>query len=209
MASEVKFRVLLPGDIFIRKALDEDLITRYMKSEPICYESDFVYYDTPDWDLSQNGYMLRVCANGAGNAATLRCGRIEQRDPQGLYTGRSWLAYFESPDTIVDEFIRRGAYRQFATYANQGELAVRYTSHRQRHRTNLYLPERTRIDFALDSGEVVVDGHSAPMRHMSFTLSFGEVGMFANYCQQIIEQFSLTPDLSTMTQKALRLLRSR
>lgn len=209
MASEVKFKITVPGKIFITKAINEDLITRYMKEDFMVYESDFDYYDTPDWDLCENGYLLRVCTNGERPAATLRCGSIEQTGTPGLYTGQGWLAYFKSADTIVEEFSRRGAHSQFSDYASRGELAVRFRSHRLRRRTNLYLPEMTRVDLALDEGEITVDNKSEAILHMSFTLSYGDVGMLINYCEQIMQEFSLPPDLSTMAQKALRLLRSR
>ena len=44
---------------------------------------------------------------------------------------------------------------------------------------------------------------------MSLTLSYGDMDVFKNYCHQILEEFSLSPDLTTTQEKALRLLRSR
>ena len=209
MATEVKFKIILPGRIFISRAIGEDIITRYMRSDFMRYSSDFVYYDTPDWDLCENGYLLRVCTSGDSNAATLRCGSIDQSGTPGLYTGQGWTTYFHSTDSIVEDYMRRGAHSQFEEYASRGALDVRFSSHRERMRANLYLPERTRLDFALDDGELTVDGRSEPLRHMSFTLSYGDLGLMTNYCEQIMREFGLSPDLVTMQRKAVRLLRSR
>lgn len=209
MASEVKFRIVIPGKIFITKAMNEDIFTRYTRGDFLVYQSDFVYYDTPDWDLAENSYLLRVCTSNNSNAATLRTGSVDQKEMPGLYTGQGWLTYFESPETIVDDFLRRGAYRQFGELASRGKLDVRFTAHRTRRRNNLYLPERTRLDLCLDDGEMIVDSKNERTMHMSLTLSYGDMDVFKNYCQQIIEEFTLNPDLTTTQEKALRLLRSR
>ena len=136
MAAEVKFRIVVPEKIFITKAMNEDLFTRYMRGDFMIYQSEFVYYDTPDWDLAENSYLLRVCVSNGSNAATLRTGSVDQKDMPGLYTGQSWMTYFESADTIADDFIRRGAYRQFGKLAKRGKLDVRFSTRRTRRRKN-------------------------------------------------------------------------
>ena len=65
------------------------------------------------------------------------------------------------------------------------------------------------MDLCLDDGEVCVDEKNEPTMHMSLTLCYGDVDVFRNYCQQVMEEFSLSPDLTTTQEKALRLLRSR
>ncbi len=205
MASEVKFKILLPNAALIDRARDEDIITRYMRSDFLDYSSDFVYYDTPGWDLCRNQYLLRVCMSGDMRAATLRVGHVEQKELPGLYEGQGWLTYFQDPAAIVEDFSRRGAYTQFADYASRGELAVRFSSFRKRCRVNLYLPERTRVDFCLDDGELRVDGKTEPLRHMALTLSYGDRGIFTNYCSQLLADFGLTADLHTLSERALRL----
>ena len=209
MASEVKFKILLPDADFIERAKNEDIITRYMRSDYFEYSSDFDYYDTPAWDLCRNHYLLRVCTNGEMHAATLRVGRVEQKGEPGLYEGQGWLAYFSSADTIAEDFSRRGAYTQFADYASRGELAVRFRSFRARCRVNLYLPERTRVDICLDKGELRVDEKSEPLLHMALTLSYGDRRTFTNYCAQLMEEFGLSPDLKDLSERALRLHMSR
>ncbi len=209
MAAEVKFKILLPGADIIARARDEDLITRYMRSDFIEYSSDFDYYDTPAWDLCRNRYLLRVCTSGEMRAATLRVGQVEQKGMPGLYEGQGWLAYFRDTATIVEDFSRRGAHTQFADYASRGELAVRFTSFRKRCRVNLYLPERTRVDFCLDDGELRVDGKTEPLRHMALTLSYGDRQTFTNYCAQLMEEFGLSADLKTLSERALTLHMSR
>ncbi len=209
MSSEIKFRILIPGKIFITKAMNEDIITRYMRGDFMIYQSDFIYYDTPDWDLAENRYLLRVCTTNESNAVSLRTGKVDQIEMPGLYRGQGWFCYMDSKDTLVDELMRRGAYRQFGELARRGELDVRFTTHRTRRRNNLYLPERTILDLCLDDGEICVDGKTERAMHMSFTLSYGDLDVFKNYCHQILEEFTLSPDLTTTQEKALRLLRSR
>ena len=209
MASEVKFRIVVPGKIFITKAMNEDIFTRYMRGDFMVYQSDFAYYDTPDWDLAENGYLLRVCTSNGSNAATLRNGSVDQTEMPGLYTGNGWLSYFESPETVVEDFLRRGAFRRFGELAKRGKLGVVFTTHRTRRRNNLYLGDHTVVDLCLDDGEICVDEKTERAMQMSLTLSYGDIDIFKNYCQQVIEEFSLSPDLTTMTEKALRMLRSR
>lgn len=207
MASEVKFKILLPNAELIGRAKDEDIVTRYMRSDFLEYTSNFVYYDTPGWDLCRNHYLLRVCTDGERRAATLRVGRVEQQGLPGLYEGQGWLAYFTSPDTIVEEYTRRGAHTQFADYASRGPLAVRFGSFRKRSRVNLYLPDRTRVDFCLDDGVLTVDENKEPLRHMALTLSYGDRSTFTNYCAQLLEEFGLKADTLDLTERALRLHR--
>jgi len=209
MASEVKFRIIVPGKIFITKAMNEDIFTRYMRGDFMVYQSDFEYYDTPDWDLAENGYLLRVCTSNGSNAATLRTGSVDQSEMPGLYTGNGWLSYFESVDTVVDDFLRRGAFRRFGELATRGPLQVAFTTPRTRSRNNLYLADHTVVDLCLDDGEICVDDKTERAMHMSLTLSYGDMDIFKNYCQQVLEEFALSPDLTTTQEKALRLLRSR
>lgn len=209
MASEVKFRIIVPGKIFITKAMNEDIFTRYMRGDFMIYQSDFVYYDTPDWDLAENGYSLRVCTSNGSNAATLRTGNVDQKEMPGLYTGNAWLSYFDSADTVVDDFLRRGAFRRFGELARRSALEVAFGTNRSRRRNNLYLADHTVVDLCLDDGEMCVDEKRERTMHMSLTLSYGDMDIFKNYCHQVLEEFSLSPDLTTTHEKALRLLRSR
>lgn len=209
MASEVKFRIVVPKKIFITKAMNEDIFTRYVRSDFMFYQSDFVYYDTPNWDLAENSYLLRVCTSNNSNAATLRTGKVDQKEMPGLCTGHSWLSYFESVDTVVEDFLCRGAFRRFGELAKRGHLEQSFTTHRTRRRNNLYISDHTIADLCLDDGEVCVDSKNERTMHMALTLLYGDMDIFKNYCKQVIEEFSLSPDLTTTQEKALRLLRSR
>ncbi len=209
MASEVKMIITFPGKIFLTNLMQADIITRYMKNDFMVYESDFAYYDTSDWTLTQNDYMLRVCKNNESNAVTLRHGKISSNSVPGLYRGGAWLAIFSSPETIAQELSICGAPEEFSSLAFTGELGERYYSHRSRHRTTLYLPEYTRIDFALDQAELRVEEKTEKFFQASFTLSYGDIRSLTNYCTQISKETGFPPDAATLPQKALRLLRSR
>jgi inorganic triphosphatase YgiF len=209
MASEVKMVISYPGKIFLTNLTQSDIITRYMKNDFMVYESDFAYYDTPDWALAENDYMLRVCSSNASNAVTLRHGTVGADGIPGLYRGSAWLAILSSPETIVHELSLCGAPEEFTRIASGGELAERYYSHRSRRRATLYLPEYTRIDFALDEGELRVEDKTEHFFRASFTLSYGDIHSLTNYCTQISKETGFPPDAATIQQKALRLLRSR
>lgn len=209
MASEVKMIISFPGKIFLTNLMQADIVTRYMKNDFMVYDSEFSYYDTPDWTLTQNDYILRVCTSNASNAVTVRHGITNADAEPGLYKGSAWLAIFSSPETIVQELSLCGVPDEFTRLAYSGELAERYYSRRSRRRSTLYLPEYTRIDFALDEGELRVEDKTERFFQASFTLSYGAIHDLINYCTQISKETGFPPDATTLQQKALRLLRSR
>ena len=76
-----------------------------------------------------------------------------------------------------------------------------------RKSTTLYLPDRTRLEMAFDSGELVLGSKRQPFYELALELLFGDEGPMLTYCQQLGERFHLPPVLLTREQQALQLLK--
>lgn len=209
MSSEIELKLLLPNEHALEKIKSDDILARYYKDDFVLRQTYSEYLDTPDWDLEQNDYILRIRNKGEYSVASLKHGDIDNNHYPGLFTGRSWLCYYSGPDRVVSDLLERAAPAEIADITEKKSLSVCFSSEYKRQYTTLYMPDRVRVELTLDEGLLHCDGKSEPLYHMGLELLFGDTGALLILATQLMEHFDLKPELLTKQQRALRLIRSR
>lgn len=217
MPTVIRIQYQLPNAQYLDNLLTDDLILRYVKDSYIRTEHCVEYYETPEWDLAEAGFSMS--ANRAEEIPVVRLcrGAVDASDFPGLYRGQEWVAPYDMPEqataALVEwatgALVERGAPPEFRTLVQLQSLSMSYFTIYSRKSTTLYLPDRTRLEMAFDSGELVLGGKRSPFYELGLELLFGDEGPMLTYCQQLGERFHLPPVLHTREQQALQLLRSR
>lgn len=209
MSSEIELKLVLPDKYAIEKIKKDDILSRYYKDEFSVRETFSEYYDSSDWALSHNDFILRVRNTGGRDVAALKQGKIDNLSYPGLFSGQQWLCYWNGADTIVSDMLARSAPFELADIAKDKELGVCFTSKYTRQFTTLYMPDRVCIELSLDEGTIICDGKSEQLYEIGLELLYGNTGTLINLSNQLIELFGFQPELLTKQQRALRLIRSR
>ena len=206
MPSVTRIQYALPNAQYLDRLLTDDLILRYVKDDYEYSENCWEFYDTADWLLTKNGYSLYVSRDQELHTVRLARGRLEPQLLPGLFHGDHWVAPYTGIDYAPGALMERGAPEAFRELTVGQQLQRNFFILYKRKSTTLYLPERTRITMAFDSGELVAGEKRQPTYDLSMELLYGEEGQLVNYCQQLREQFQLPPVLISREQRALRLM---
>ena len=208
MPSVTRIQYALPNGQYLDHLLTDDLILRYVKDDYEYSENCWEFYDTADWLLTRKGFSLNVSRDQELHTVQLARGRVSSPEElPGLFHGDHWVAPYTGIDYAVDALMERGAPEAFRELTVGQHLQRNFFILYKRKSTTLYLPERTRIDMAFDSGEIVAGEKRQPTYDLSMELLYGEEKQLVNYCQQICERFDLPPVLLSREQRALKLLR--
>ncbi len=205
MPSVTRIQYALPNGQYLDRLLKDDLILRYVKDDYAYSENCWEFYDTEDWLLTRKGYSLNISRDQELHTVQLARGRLDPSLP-GLLHGDHWVAPYTGMDYAVEALMERGAPEEFRELTVGRQLQRNFFILYKRKSTTLYLPERTRIDMAFDSGEIVAGEKRQPTYDLSMELLYGEEDQLVNYCQQLQEQFGLPPVLLSREQRALRLM---
>ncbi|NLL38925.1 MAG: CYTH domain-containing protein [Clostridiales bacterium] len=209
MSVEIDMKLLVSDKYTLEKIKNSEILTRYYKDDFVIRQTFSEYLDTPDWDLDQNNYILRIRKWENYHVAALKHGTIDHLEHPGLFRGRQWTCYYSTPETVISDLQARAAPEELSEIVKDKKLEVCFSSEYKRLYTTLYMPDRVRIELTLDEGSIHCDGKSESLYHIGFELLFGNTEALVNLSSQIMEAFGLMPDLLTKQQRALRLIRSR
>lgn len=209
MSVEIDMKLLVSDKYALDKIKSNEILARYYKDDFIVRQTFSEYLDTPDWDLEQNNYILRVRKKDTHHIAALKHGIIDNLEHPGLFKGRQWLCHFSTPETVISDLQARAAPEELSEIVMDKKLEVCFSSEYKRRYTTLYMPDRVRIELSLDEGIIHCDGKNEPLYHIGLELLFGNTGALISLATQIMESLGLMPDLLTKQQRALRLIRSR
>lgn len=209
MASEIDMKLLVPDKYTLDKIKNNEVFSRYYKDDLTIRQTYSEYLDTPDWDLEQNSYILRVRRKNTHQIAALKHGKIDNLNNPGLFTGQQWLCRYSGPETIISDLQNRAAPSELSDIVGDKKLEICFASEYKRQYTTLYMPDRVCIEISFDEGFIYCDGKSETLCNIGLELLFGSTGALINFSNQIMESLGLMPDLLTKQQRALRLIRSR
>ena len=60
MSVEIDMKLLVSDKYTLEKIKNSEILTRYYKDDFVIRQTFSEYLDTPDWDLDQNNYILRI-----------------------------------------------------------------------------------------------------------------------------------------------------
>lgn len=211
MSTKIEMKMRMPDRYAADKVLNDEIVAEYLEDDVITQEVEAVFYDTPDWDLYRNNFMLHIRdVNGVSVATLKRGGRDPGAIPTpGLYISRHWVCAAGDIDEAVAGLMDAGAPELLEEIVGGARLGVCCSARYTRRSTMLYMPDGVRVDLSIDEGTLEVDDKSEPILEMEFELLFGDLGALPPLCDNLADKYGLVPELQNKYERALRLLRSR
>jgi len=206
MPSSIRIQYSLPSEEYLDRLLTDDLILRYIKDDYDRSKHRTEFYDTGDWRFTAAGYSLDLAKDLTFPIIHLARGTLVPEELPGLFHGETWTAPYDGMEGITAALRERGAPPEFIAMAEGQTLVKHFEIAHSSTATTLYLPDRTRILMSFDSGVLMAGGREERSYELSMDLLFGEESQLVNYCQQIQEQFGLSPVVLSRQQRAQRLI---
>ena len=163
------------------------------------------YFDTPDLDLRARGLAFRVRANGAGFRQTLKAGDdsnavILQRD--------EWETPLDDAHP-KPEALPAGARDHLPKAAFKDGLEQAFTTRVQRRTRKLTLPDATKIEAALDLGEIETSAGVLPIAELELELLEGPPGALYRLALELQEHSPLRLETRSKSARAFDRLTNR
>lgn len=205
MPTETEIKLSMPARNVITDIQNDEYVTRFVRDGFSTERLHTVYYDTPDWDLYSQGFMLRIRDNGVQKIVCLKRGTVDKRGHLGRCIRRKWICTSSNINGAIDNLLNAGA-PGILGEITQGKRIVE-SSHAVFMRTSamLYMPEGLSVELAMDDGEMTTNGHSRSIFEMELEVLFGNIESLRPFCDGLTERHGLAPELSTKHEKAYAL----
>ena len=193
MPTEIEIELHAPDkNIFDRLLQDED-ISQYIKDDISTHHMLTRYFDTPDFDLLNAGYRLRVREIKGNYIAALKTDNFDDNAaaPAGLTTRHSWQCTVGSSSDAVSRLIAVGAPEEILSIINSKSLVEISKTDFERTSVVLHMPDGLRVEMAMDDGFMTANGKELPINRVELELLFGDVGNLLSFAQSIIDDYGL------------------
>ncbi|MEM1243754.1 MAG: CYTH domain-containing protein [Pseudomonadota bacterium] len=161
------------------------------------------YYDTKDLFLLQNGYILRVRDIGDAFIQTIKTANKSQA---GLHKRQEWetqvINFF--PDwQYLREILDQSTMQQLEKKKLEKIFVTDFT----RTAYKIDLPEQTRVELALDEGQVKTTGNSSPICEVEIELMLGAEKQLFAYAKQLQAKYQLIPEDKSKAERGFELMK--
>ena len=198
---ELKFRLEHQGQG--DRILEDDFVKKYIVSgteEDLRMEA--IYYDTPDRSLGRRKAAYRVRKENEDYVATLKW---SSGGKEGLSVRNECNVEVESatPDLSVfrndiDDF-------EIVRLLSETELAPILTTRFLRRKAAMEF-ENTVVELAVDVGEILAGGKSAPISELEIELISGKTEALISLGKQFQQRFGLKPEEKSKIRRGLELM---
>lgn len=205
MPTEIEIKMAMPTLETIDEIQHDEYLTRFVQDGFSTERQHNIYYDTPDWALYHEGFMLRIRDNGVQKIVSLKRGTVDKHERAGLCVRRNWICVSPEINVAIGSLINAGA-PGILDELTRGKPLVE-SCHAIFNRTSamLYLPEGLRVELAMDEGEMTVNGNVRTIFEMELEVLFGNVASLRPFCDGLTERHHLSPELTTKYEKAYAL----
>jgi triphosphatase len=159
-----------------------------------CQRLRTVYFDTPDQDIWNHGFSLRVRANGDSHVQTVKrmASSGIQRDEWEVQTGRPELDLGLIKNTPLARLAGKSSIRR----------AIRPAFEMDIERTSFLLePGAGRIEASLDQGAIEANGEKLGVRELELELKSGDRSALFNLARDFMAQAPLHPSLISKAER--------
>jgi triphosphatase len=187
---------LRPEDIELFQALP-----RFRRARSHQEKLRTIYFDTPDFRLAKKGVALRVRATGNRWIQTLK---TEGERSGGLSTRLELETPVNKPEP---DFSRLPAdvLGKLVSGKLRAALVPVYETRFRRTSWNLRMPDRSRVEVALDVGEIVAGKNSEALCEVELELKSGTVDALYALAQTFTRQVLLVPFDASKAERGARL----
>ncbi len=201
MSSETELKLWLQeGDIEAFRSLP-----RLRRSRPRQARLRTLYFDTPDFALARHGIALRVRRIGRGWVQTLktegeRSGGLSKRLELETAVDKPVPDFSRLPAETADRLIKKKW---------RARLAPVYETRFLRTAWNLRTPDGSRVEAALDVGEIVAGKKSEPLCEVELELKSGSAEALYVLAHTLAQQVLLVPFDASKAERGVRLAAGR
>jgi len=202
MPTEIEIKIQMPDEDVIGRIMTDENVTRFIREDFSVHHMHTVYYDTPDWDLCREGFMLRIRSDGVRMVASLKHGGVDTGEHAGMCIRTKWICTATEIDTAVESLMNAGAPERFYELTRGKPIVETCRADFARTSNILYLPEGLRVELAMDRGTMEAGGNAGPILEMELELLFGRVGSLQPFVSALSETYGLVPETRTKYEKA-------
>jgi len=162
-----------------------------------------VYYDTRHHDLLNAGIAYRVRKEGTKWVATVKKGG----DPNSnLQRRQEWNIEVVSISPDIGPFLKTEIGRDLLKAAGKKEFITLFSCCFLRRYLLLCLDNDTRVELAIDTGEMVSGSLREPICEMELELKQGELPPMIKIAQNLSEKYHLSPEPRSKFSRGLALV---
>jgi triphosphatase len=158
------------------------------------------YYDTPDNQLYQRKWTLRLRDEGGQLVAAFKTANTS--DSTGFFTRNEWQCRVDSIQDAIPLLIDQGAPRELKTILKGKQLVPCCGADFQRKSVCLYMDEGVRIEIAGDTGILFAGDRQMPICELELELLYGDVGCLPPLCSQLVDTYGLKEEQRSKYQRA-------
>lgn len=178
-------------------------LPRLRRARPIMLELRTLYFDTPDFRLATHGIALRIRLAGTQWLQTLKA---EGERKGGLSTRLEIETAIERPELDFSRFPKDTVDRLIPPEWRDG-LAISYETRFTRTRWNLRTPDHSRVEVALDMGEIVAGQLTESLCEVELELKSGSARALPLLAKQFMQRVLLVPSDISKAARGSRLAR--
>lgn len=158
------------------------------------------YFDTPDFHLDKAGYALRIRKDGSKRVQTVKAASSEAA---GLFVRGEWELRVTSDKPVFDE--RSGPLAQLFEVETLDRIAPIFTTAIERQAAPLERPDGSRIEYAIDTGEVRSGTRSSPVCELELELQKGAPRALFDLARTLNEEIPLRLGVLTKSERGYAL----
>lgn len=200
MATEIEMKLSVPDQKTLEQVLSDPEILQYTKDDYVVRHMTSTYYDTPDNQLHQRRWSLRLRDEGGQKIAAMKTANMS--DGAGFFTRNEWQCVAESIEDAIPMLIDQGAPRELKAIAKANQLVARCGAEFDRKSVCLYLDEGVRIEMAADYGTLFGNGQEAPICELELELLYGDAASLVPLCDQLRAVYGLSEERRSKCQRA-------
>jgi len=144
-----------------------------LDGKPVTRKLTSIYYDTPDLQLLDAGVSLRVRRMSGG---WFQAVKAKGKALAGLHQRMEWEDIIAAGHPDFSKIIDPALTRIFDNDALRNALAPIFITEVRRTEWQLAMPDGSRIEMALDLGQLQVQGKTEPISEVELELKHGDAG---------------------------------
>lgn len=200
MATEIEMKLSVPDQATLEKVLGDPQLLQYAKDDYEVRHMKSTYFDTPDNQLHQRKWTLRLRDEGGQTIAAFKTANMS--DDAGFFTRNEWQCAVDNIQDAIPLLIDQGAPRELKSLLKGRSLVACCGAEFDRKAVCLYMDEGVRIEIAGDLGHLFGGGQEAPICELELELLYGDAGCLPPMCAQLTEDYGLVEEKRSKYERA-------
>lgn len=200
MATEIEMKLSVPDQETLEKVLGDPQLLQYAKDDYEVRHMKSTYYDTPDNQLHQRKWTLRLRDEGGQTVAAFKTANTS--DDAGFFTRNEWQCSVDNIQDAIPMLIDQGAPRELKSLLKGRDLLPCCGAEFDRKAVCLYMDDGVRIEIAGDLGYLFSGNQKAPICELELELLYGDAGSLPPMCEQLTGDYGLTEEKRSKYERA-------